>query len=117
VVINRARILIVVILGLALATIMYLVFITRSRNQRIERYRRAYAEIKVGDSREAVTAAMGEPQAVTDCSYTPFSDKKLEAEFRSKCFQKCEYVEFMVRYTISFDRNGAVIYKSKAVSP
>jgi hypothetical protein len=83
----------------------------------MDRYDRAYAPIKVGDSRDAVVAAMGKPHAVTDCSYTAFSDKKMEAEFRSKCFQEYEYVELMARYTISFDRNGAVIFKSKAVSP
>lgn len=115
--VKRAQVLIVVILALALATIVYLVFITRARSQRIERYRRAYAEIKIGDSRDAIVALMGEPHEVTGCPYTPFADPKEEAEFRSKCFQEYEYVELMVRYTISFDRSGAVIYKSKAVSP
>ena len=80
-------------------------------------YDRAYTAIRVGDSREAVVAVMGKPQSVTDCSYTPFADKKSEAEFLSKCFQEYEYVELMARYMIAFDRNGAVIHKSKAVSP
>jgi hypothetical protein len=115
--IKRAQLFIVVILAVALATIVYLVFITRSRNERFERFRRAYAEIKVGDSRNAVLVAMGEPHEVTDCPYTPFSDPKREAEFRSKCFQQYRYGLFMREYTISFDRNGTVINKSTAVSP
>ena len=116
-VINRAKVLIVVILALAVATIMYLVFITRSRNENIERYRRAYAEIKVGDSRDAVVAAMGKPSQVTECPYTPFDDPKREAEFQSKCYQQYRYILMMREYIFSFDRNGALIGKSDAVSP
>jgi hypothetical protein len=105
----------IIILGLALAAMVYLV--SRSWSRTMGSYDRPYTEIRVGESREPVVAMMGEPKSVTDCSHTPFSDKKLEAEYRSKCFQEYEYVEFLARYTISFDRNGLVIYKSKAVSP
>ena len=108
-------VLIIITLALAIAAILY--FVINSRARKMGSYDHAYTAIKVGDPREVVVAAMGEPRAVTDCSYASFSDKKLEAEFRAKCFQEYEYVEFMARYTISFDRNGAVIYKSKAVSP
>ena len=114
---KRGQVLIVVILALTLATVAYLVFLNRSRNQRIERYSQAYAEIKIGDSRDAVVAAMGKPHEVTDCPYTPFADPEKEAEFRSKCFQQYRYSLLMREYTISFDRNGAVINKSSAVSP
>ncbi len=107
--------LIIIILGLAVAAMLYFAF--QSWSRRMGSYDRAYTAVKVGDSRETVVAAMGEPRAITNCSYTQFSDKKLEAEFRSKCFQEYEYVELMARYTISFDRNGAVIHKSMAVSP
>lgn len=107
--------LIIIILCLAVGATLYFVFRNWSRGG--DSYNRAYMAIRVGDSRQAVVAAMGEPRAVTDCSYTPFSDKKLEAEFRSKCFQEYEYVELMARYTIAFDRNGAVIHKSMTVSP
>jgi septation ring formation regulator EzrA len=79
-VINRAQILIVVILALVLMTIVYLVLMTRSRSQRIERYRRAYAEIKLGDTRDVI-GGMGKPYEVTGCSYTPFADPNEEAEF------------------------------------
>lgn len=103
------------ILGLAVAAMLYFVF--KSWWRSMGYYERAYAAIKVGDSRDTVVAAMGEPQAVRDCSNTPFSDKQLEAEFRSKCFQQYEYVELMARYTISFDQTGAIIHKSKVVSP
>jgi hypothetical protein len=115
--IKRAQAFMVVILAVVLATIGYLVFITRSRNERIERFHRAYGDIKVGDSRAAVITAMGEPHEVTGCPYTPFTDPKREAEFRSKCFQQYRYGFFMREYTVSFDRNGAVIDKSTAVSP
>ncbi len=114
--VKRSQLLIVVLV-LGLATILYLVFVTRSRNQRIEKYRRAYAEIKVGALRDSVVAAMGEPHEVTGCPYTPFADPKKEAEFRSKCFEQYRYGFFMREYTISFDRNGAVIGKSTSVSP
>jgi hypothetical protein len=117
VVINKAKVLIIVILVLALATIMYLVFITRSRNQSIERYSRAYTEIKVGDSRDTVVAAMGKPSEITNCPYTPFNDPKQEAEFRAKCFQRYRYILLLREYTFSFDQNGAVIAKSSAISP
>ena len=114
--VTRAQIAVMIVtLGLAVAATLYFVF--RSWSRRMGDYDRAYTAITVGDSREEVVAAMGEPQAVTDCSYTPFADKKLDAEFRSKCFQQYEYVELMARYTISFDRNGMVFNKSTAVSP
>ena len=107
--------LIIITLCLAVGVTLYFVF--KSWSRRSGSYERAYTAIRVGDSRQAVVAAMGEPQMVKNCSYTPFSDEKLEAEFRSKCFQEYEYVELMARYTIAFDRNGAVIHKSMAVSP
>jgi hypothetical protein len=113
---KRAQ-LVVVILAVATAAILYCVYLAWSRNQKIERFRRAYETVRVGDWREAVVAAMGEPQAVTDCPGGPFSDKEKEAEFRSKCFQQFEYVRWMAIYTISFDRNGAVFNKSMVVSP
>jgi hypothetical protein len=105
----------IITLGLALAAMLYFVFKIWPR--KIDTYDRAYTAIRVGDSREEIVTAMGEPQTVTDCSNTPFSDKKLEAEYRSKCFQEYEYVELMARYKISFDQEGTVIHKSKAVSP
>ena len=114
--VKRTQVLIVVTLALA-GIIGYLVFLSWSRHQKIERFRRAYEAIKVGDSREAVVSGMGEPEAVTDCPEVPFSDKKKEAEFRSKCFQQYKYVRLMAVYTISFDRSGAVFNKSKIVSP
>ena len=112
----RAQILIVVILALALGTIGYLVFLGWSRHQQIERFRRRYEAIKLGDSREAVLTEMGAPEAITDCPQRPFSDKQKEAEFQSKCFRQFKYVRWMAVYTISFDRSGAVFNKSKVVS-
>ncbi len=105
------------ILALLVAVILYLVSSAWSRRQRNERYERAFAAIKTGDSRDAVVAAMGNPHAVEDCPYTPFADKKMEAEFRSKCFQQYRYILLMKVYTISFDRTGTVINKSDVVSP
>ena len=114
---KRSQVLLVVITALALAMIVCLVFIARARSERNQRYLRAYEEIKVGNSRDTVVAGMGEPHKVTDCPYTPFSDPKREAEFRAQCFQQYRYIFLMREYTISFDRNGAVIGKSTAVSP
>ena len=105
------------ILALAVAVVLYLFSTTWSRRQRNERFERGFTAIKTGDSRDAVVAAMGNPHAVEDCPTTPFSDKKMEAEFRSKCFQQYRYVLLMKVYTISFDRTGTVIYKSSVVSP
>ena len=105
------------ILALAVAVVLYLFSTTWSQRQRNERFERGFAAIKTGDSRDAVVAAMGNPHAVEDCPFTPFSDKKMEAEFRSKCFQQYRYVLLMKVYTISFDRTGTVIYKSSVVSP
>ena len=115
--VKRVHILIVIVFGLVIATAVFLVLMSRSRNQRIERYRRAYAEIKLGDSRDAVIGGLGKPDEVTGCPYTPFADPKEETEFRSKCFQQYRYVLLMREYKISFDRNGAVIGKSASVSP
>ena len=105
------------ILALVLALILFLVSSAWSRRQRNERYERGFAAIKTGDSRDAVIASMGQPHEVEDCPSTPFSDKKMEAEFRSKCFQQYRYALLMKVYTISFDRTGTVINKSSAVSP
>jgi hypothetical protein len=106
-----------VILALISAAILYLVLVTWSRYRKVERFTRAYEAIKIGDSREVVVAALGEPQSVTDCTKIAFSDQKREADFRAKCSQRYEYVSLMARYTISFDRNGAVFNKSEMVSP
>jgi hypothetical protein len=105
------------ILALLVAVILYLVSVTWSPRQRNERYERGFAAIKTGDSRDAVVAAMGNPHAVEDCPFTPFADKKMEAEFRSKCSQQYRYILLMKVYTISFDRTGAVINKTSVVSP
>ena len=110
--------LVIIILAIAIGitAALYLVLITWSRKQSIEKFDRAYEAIKVGDPRDAVVAALGEPQKVTNCP--PYAGvPKMEAEFRSKCFQQYEYFSFMARRTIYFDRNGAVIGKSTAVSP
>lgn len=115
--IKTAQVFIVLILAVVLGAMVYLVFVTRSRSERIERLHRAYEGIKVGDSRDAVVAAMGKPDEVTGCPYTPFADPKREAEFRAKCFQQYRYGLLMREYTISFDRDGTVINKSTAVSP
>ena len=114
---KTALVLTIVLLALALGTSLCLIFISRSRNERAQAYLRAYEGIKVGDSRDAVVAAMGKPHQVTGCPYTSFDDPKRDAEFRSKCFQQYQYGFFMREYTISFDRNGTVINKSTAVSP
>ena len=107
--------LIVLVVFLAIGMLSFVV--NRSRNQKIQRRNLAYEGIKVGDSRDAVVAAMGPPHTVKACEYTPFSDPKLEAEFRAKCVQQYEYVFFMRDYTVSFDSAGMVIEKSTAVSP
>lgn len=60
-------VLLIVILALALAAVVYLGF--RSRSQRIEKYHRAYEEIKVGDSRDVAVRAMGEPHEVRASRY------------------------------------------------
>ena len=104
------------ILVLAVAVVLYLFSSIWSRRQMTERYERGFATIQTGDSRDAVVAAMGEPHSVADCPFTPFADPKMEAEFRSKCFQQYRYVVFMKVYTISFDRTGAVIHKTSDVS-
>lgn len=88
-----------------------------SRKEKGERFNRAYEEIKVGDSRQVVVAALGEPSKITVCSYTPFNDPKKEAEFRAKCFQQFDYSSFMGRRSIYFDQSGLVIAKTSAVSP
>lgn len=104
-------------LALIAAAVLYFAFLTWSRYRKIERFTRAYEAIRVGDSREAVLAGLGEPQSVTDCTNIAFSDPKKEAEFRARCIQRYEYVSLMARYMISFDRNGAVFDKSEMVSP
>ena len=105
------------ILVLAGAVTVYLFSFSWSQRQRTARLERGFAAIKTGDSRDAVYGAMGKPQSVADCPYTPFADPKMEAEFRSKCFQQFTYVVLMKVYTISFDQGGAVIHKSSVVSP
>jgi hypothetical protein len=102
---------------LAIAGLVYFVSVTLSRRQRIEKYNRAYNAIKVGDSRSLVVSTMGEPQSVTKCEYTPFSDEKAEDEFREKCVEQYKYIVLMKDYIISFDTHGAVVGKSTAVSP
>jgi hypothetical protein len=106
-----------IILALAVAVILYLVSLSWSRRQRTERLERGYVGIKIGDSRDAVIAAMGQPHTVADCPSTPFADPKMEAEFRSKCYQQYRYILLVKVYTISFDRTGTVINKSDVVSP
>lgn len=113
---NRTWVVTIILVIIGITATLYLVFITWSRKQSIEKFNRAYEAIKVGDSRDAVVAALGKPQEVTSCP--PYTGvPKMEAEFRSKCFQQYEYISLMARRTVYFDRNGAVIGKSTAVSP
>lgn len=108
--------LVILAITIGITAVLYLVFITRARKQGMEKFARAYEAIKIGDSRDAVVAALGEPNEVTKCP--PYAGApKMEEEFQSKCFQQYEYFSFMARRTIYFDRDGAVIGKSTAVSP
>jgi hypothetical protein len=84
------------------------------RSARFERVKRAYDGIKLGDSREAVTVAMGEPYTSADCKFAPVAHQKMEEELRSKCAQQYTFIVLRSVYTISFDRNGSVIAKSDA---
>jgi len=75
--------------------------VNRSRNQKIQRRNLAYEGIKLGEPRDAVVAAMGPPHTVRACEYTPFSDRKLEAEFRAKCvsaIRVCVLYEDLYRF-------------------
>jgi len=114
--VKRGRLAIIIVLALGITASLYFVFIVRSRQQRIEQFNHAYEAIRVGDSRESVVAALGQPHKITNCpSYSGLP--KMDAEFQSKCFQEFEYISFMARHTIYFDRNGVVIHKTIAVSP
>lgn len=87
------------------------------RSARLERVRRAYDSVKIGDSRDAVAVAMGEPYKATECGPAPSADRKVEEEFRSKCAQQYRFLVLRTVYTISFDRNGNVIAKSDGAYP
>ena len=112
---RATQLILVMILALTVAATVYPVL--RTRRQKVERYRQAYGELTIGDSRDAVVALMGQPLRVTNCENSSFANPKERSEFRSKCFQEYEYVELMARYTFSFDRSGMLINKSEAVSP
>jgi len=113
---KRGRLAIIIVLALGITASLYFVLTVRSRQQRIDQFNRAYEAIKVGDSRDTVVAALGKPHTITNCpSYNGLP--KMDTEFQAKCFQEFEYVSFMARHTIYFDRNGVVIHKTIAVSP
>ena len=84
------------------------------RSARFERVKSAYDGIKVGDARETVTVAMGEPYTVGECKFAAVAHQKMEEELRSKCAQQYIFIVLRSVYTISFDRNGSVIAKSDA---
>jgi hypothetical protein len=110
------RVIIPIVIAMGITATVYLVVITWARRQSSENFDRAYEAIKVGDSRDAVVAALGKPDEVTNCP-TYAGAPKMNAEFRTKCFQQYEYFSFMARRTIYFDQNGVVINKTIAVSP
>lgn len=105
------------IIAAAIVAAGYLVLTSVSRNRIAKKYEDGYAQIKVGDSKETVIGVLGQPTRMSECVYPWFTDQKLEAEYRSNCKEVYEYDIFPVSYTISFEKKGQVINKTRAVSP
>ena len=105
------------ILAAAIAVVGYLALTSVSHRRTVKKYEDSYSQIKVGDSKEIVVAVMGHPTKISECVYPWFPDKKREAEYRSNCKELYEYEFFPLSYTISFEKNGKVINKTRAVSP
>ncbi|MEK6280584.1 MAG: hypothetical protein AABN95_09555 [Acidobacteriota bacterium] len=67
--------------------------------------------------KDLLLGVMGTPTRISECVYPWFGDEKREAEYRSNCQELYEYELFPLSYTISLDKNGKVINKTRAVSP
>jgi len=103
-----------IVLGIGL---LYGVVVALTDRISSRRYRRAYPEIRIGDSRDVVTNLMGKPSHIDNCDYAAFPDLKTDLEYRRTCVHQYWYEVFLKDYIISFDKEGRVIAKSDAVSP
>ena len=109
-----------VVIGILAATVLsvsYFALTTVSHRRTDRKYEDGYSQIKVGDSKDLLSGVMGKPTRISECVYPWFADEKREAEYRSNCKELYEYELFPVSYTVSLDKHGKVINKTRAVSP
>jgi hypothetical protein len=83
-----------------------------------EKYERALARIRVGDSRQRVVALMGEPDEREWCYPLPTASDTPELKrFHERCVEQYRYSTFMKPYYISFDKDSRVSGKGYTISP
>lgn len=114
---SKNRIALVAMLTVAVVVVTYFALTVVSHRRTATKYERGYPQINVGDSRDVVVSLMGQPSRTTNCEYAAFPDRKLEADYRSKCKEQYRYEVLLKDYIISFDKEGKVIGKNSAVSP
>jgi hypothetical protein len=114
---SKKTIAIIVIMMVAVVGAVYVVVTVVSHRRTARKYEDGYSQIKMADSKDTVVGVMGRPTRISECVYPWFADEKREAEYRSSCKELYEYELFPVSYTISFEKNGKVINKTRAVSP
>ncbi|MEK6280592.1 MAG: hypothetical protein AABN95_09595 [Acidobacteriota bacterium] len=114
---SKRNLVVIGILAATIVSVSYFALTTVSHRRTARKYEDGYSQIKVGDSKDLLLGAMGKPTRISECVYPWFADEKREAEYRSNCKELYEYELFPVSYTISLDKNGRVINKTRAVSP
>lgn len=67
-----------------------------------------YERLQIGDSKQLVLQALGQPEKIEQC--------RENGETSHPCKEEYWYYSFMERWIVYLDRDGNVIYKSYAVS-
>jgi hypothetical protein len=104
-----------ILLGLVLVMAGVAAALVWRSERRVSRWQEGYSEIRIGDSKQRVTALLGNPTAVKDCWDTSFST--LPSDVKKSCAEEYWYVAFLADWKIAFDREGKVISKANSVSP
>jgi hypothetical protein len=103
------------ILGFAVAALvigLLAVFLIRPSPR--ERYKRAYSTINIGDSKQSMITAFGQPSEITDCYSYQHTER--DETLRAKCVEEYWYKAALEEWVFVLDRNGVVIAKGHDVS-
>lgn len=103
------------LLGVVLFVLSLVVLNAYLKNRK---YERAYNEIKIGDSEEAVVLTMGKPDRVDICrNVSSPNDSAEDKKYQQQCAVQFWYESFLKPYLISFDKDKKVLAKGYQISP
>lgn len=107
-----------VLIGLLVAILVAIAAVGLRAYFKSRTHERAFAQIKVGDSKESVVAEMGKPDRVEICrTVSSSNDTAEDKKYQEQCVEQYWYNSFLKPYVISFDKENRVLSKGYQVSP